>query len=67
MIVPSNPSINISTFRTIQNTGKCVFATVDSFLSVRTAVKIGSSEHFFLHLHIKVTGDNRFVGVFVLW
>ncbi|MEG1502082.1 MAG: hypothetical protein RR370_01685, partial [Synergistaceae bacterium] len=69
MIVPSNPAVNLPTFRAVDNTGKCIFTAVNSFLSVRTTVKIGSSEHFFLNLHIKVAGDNRFVIVFyiILW
>lgn len=48
----------------VDDTGKCILAAVHPFLPNGSAVEIGSSDHFFLYLHIKVTGNDGFVAVF---
>ena len=68
-VVPCNPAINISALRAVNNAGKCILAAINPFLAIFPAMQICPSEHFFLHLHINVTGNNRFVAVFhiILW
>lgn len=63
-VIPYNPAVDVPAFGTVHNAGQCVLAAINTFLSVLTAVEIGSSHHLFLHLHIKFTGNNGFVAVF---
>jgi hypothetical protein len=68
-VVPDHPSENLPALGAVHNTGKCVLAAINTLFSILPAVEVGTSYHFFLHLHIKVTGDNGVMAVFyiVLW
>lgn len=68
-VIPYNPAVDVPAFGTIHNAGQCILAAINTFLSVLTAAEIGSSHHLFLHLHIKIAGNNGFVAVFyiILW
>lgn len=62
-VVPCDSTENVTALGAVHDAGKCILATVNTLFSFLPAVKVGTSYHLFLNLHIKVAGDNGFVAV----
>ena len=68
-VILCDPSVNLATLGAVNNAGYGILAAVNPLFPVSSAMKIRPPDHFLLHLHIKVTGNDGLMAVFhiILW